>query len=211
MYSPITKDQGIPQVDENTILEEIKDERPEPIVEEIYIERPDAVKSITYKLKSGFTKFSIFVTIGYININNKIRPYEIFINSKDLSKAAEYTAITRLVSAIFRRSVDPTFILEELISIYDPNGGYLKDGKYVSSFYAEIGNIIERFFVDFGILEKKEEKNVPTVVIGVKKEEENILNDNLRICPYCGQKTLVIENGCATCINPDCTYSHCDT
>ena len=92
--------------------------------------RPEVVDAKVYKLKSAFVKNSVFITLSYINDNLEVRPIEIFINSKDLTRAPEYVVLTRLVSAIFRRSNDPMFILEELQGIFDPNGGTFKDGKY---------------------------------------------------------------------------------
>ena len=109
--------------------------------------RPEVVDAKVYKIKSAFVKNAVFVTLSYVREeNNLIRPIEIFINSKDLTKAHEYVVLTRLISAIFRRSTDSMFILEELQGIYDPNGGSYKEGKYYLSFYAEIGDVIERFF-----------------------------------------------------------------
>ena len=116
--------------------------------------RPEVVDAKVYKLKSAFVKNSVFITLSFVNENSKIRPIEIFINSKDLTRAPEYVVLTRLVSAIFRRSHDPMFILEELQGIFDPNGGTFKEGKYYHSFYAEIADVIERFFFDVGILER---------------------------------------------------------
>ena len=92
--------------------------------------RPDVVDAKVYKLKSAFIKNSVFVTLSFIKYDEQIRPIEIFINSKDLTRAPEYVVLTRLISAIFRRSANPLFILEELQGIFDPNGGSFKEGKY---------------------------------------------------------------------------------
>ena len=116
--------------------------------------RPEVVDAKVYKLRSAFIKNSVFVTLSYINYEEQIRPIEIFINSKDLTRAPEYVVLTRLISAIFRRSANPMFILEELQGIFDPNGGSFKEGKYYHSFYAEIADVIERFFYDVGIMDK---------------------------------------------------------
>ena len=116
--------------------------------------RQDVVDAKVYKLKSAFIKNSVFITMSYIKHEDQIRPIEIFINSKDLTRAPEYVVLTRLISAIFRRSPNPLFILEELQGIFDPNGGSFKEGKYYHSFYAEIADVIERFFYDVNILEK---------------------------------------------------------
>ena len=79
--------------------------------------RPEVVDAKVYKLKSAFVKNSVFITLSYVQEDAEIRPIEIFINSKDLTRAPEYVVLTRLVSAIFRRSNDPMFILEELQGI----------------------------------------------------------------------------------------------
>jgi len=119
------------------------------------VARPEVVEAKVYKVKSPFVKFSVYITMSYIWENNRKRPVEIFINSKDLTRSAEYAVLTRLISAIFRKTNNPHFILEELRSIYDPNGGFFKDGKYVHSFYAEVADVIERFFEEEGITAPK--------------------------------------------------------
>ena len=120
--------------------------------------RPEVVDAKVYKLKSAFVKNSVFITLSYVNNNGVLSPIEIFINSKDLTKTSEYVVLTRLISAIFRRSTNPMFILEELQGIFDPNGGSFKEGKYYHSFYSEIADVIERFFYDVKIIEQPEKK-----------------------------------------------------
>ena len=185
--------------------------------------RPEIVDAKVYKVKSAFVKNSVFITLSYVNTDLGKRPIEIFINSKDLNRSAEYVVLTRLISAIFRRASDPMFILEELHGIQDPNGGSFKDGRYYHSFYAEVAHIIERFFYDVGILEKKDhlESNQETGIDlqkksslkSVAKELESQtsneeLNVNFRICTSCNQKGLKTENGCDVCVM--CGYSKCD-
>ena len=176
--------------------------------------RPEVVDAKVYKLKSAFVKNSVFITLSYVNDNSEVRPIEIFINSKDLTRAPEYVVLTRLVSAIFRRSNDPMFILEELQGIFDPNGGTFKDGKYYHSFYAEIADVIERFFFDVGIMERPEtmplEDNGPQQKVVLAKDEGNAGNIEFRICVECNNRTLKTENGCDICMDPDCGYSKCD-
>ena len=176
--------------------------------------RPEVVDAKVYKLKSAFVKNSVFITLSYIYDNLEVRPIEIFINSKDLTRAPEYVVLTRLVSAIFRRSNDPMFILEELQGIFDPNGGTFKDGKYYHSFYAEIADVIERFFFDVGIMERPEtmplEDNGPQQKVVLAKDEGNAGNIEFRICVECNNRTLKTENGCDICMDPDCGYSKCD-
>ena len=176
--------------------------------------RPEVVDAKVYKLKSAFVKNSVFITLSYVNDNTEVRPIEIFINSKDLTRAPEYVVLTRLVSAIFRRSNDPMFILEELQGIFDPNGGTYKDGKYYHSFYAEIADVIERFFFEVGIMERPEampmEDNGPQQKVVLAKDEGNAGNIEFRICVECNNRTLKTENGCDICMDPDCGYSKCD-
>ena len=176
--------------------------------------RPEVVDAKVYKLKSAFVKNSVFITLSYVKEKKSIRPIEIFINSKDLTRAPEYVVLTRLVSAIFRRSNDPMFILEELQGIFDPNGGTFKEGKYYHSFYAEIADVIERFFFDVGIIERPKEHpktdNGQAKSITISKDEGNAGNIKFKICKECNNRTLKMENGCDICMNPDCGYSKCD-
>ena len=168
--------------------------------------RPFVVDAKVYKLKSAFVKNSVFVTLSYMSENGKIRPIEIFINSKDLSRSHEYVILTRLISAVFRRGADVMFILEELQGILDPEGGRFKEGNYYHSLYAEIAEVIQNFFYDVGVLDKPEEKTLPND--GALEKQYNVQNENFKICPACNSKTLKIENGCDVCVQ--CGYSKCD-
>lgn len=175
------------------------------------MERPPIVDAKVYKLRSGFVKHSVYITLGYIEQKGQKRPIEIFINSKDLTKNAEYAVLTRLISAIFRKSSSPVFILEELSSIHDPNGGYHRNGKFIHSFYSEVADVIERFFIEIGVMPRK--------TATIKSEANSIslaeqpapeANTAFQICPDCSQKSVKMENGCLTCVNPECGYSKCD-
>ena len=178
--------------------------------------RPDVVDAKVYKLKSAFVKNSVFITLSYINDEGTIRPIEIFINSKDLTKTSEYVVLTRLISAIFRRGTNPMFILEELQGIYDPSGGSFKEGKYYHSFYSEIADVIEKFFYDVNILTRSDndvvtQKNKEIKIASTPHHEEvsaNNINADFKICPTCSGKSLKTENGCDTCV--ECGYSKCD-
>ncbi len=174
--------------------------------------RPEVVDAKVYKLKSAFVKNSVFITLSYVNDEQcGLKPIEIFINSKDLTKTSEYVVLTRLISAIFRRATNPMFILEELQGIFDPNGGSFKEGKYYHSFYSEIADVIERFFYDVKIIEKPSESPVTSNEVVDMSEMESAsleLNDDFRICPTCSSKSLKTENGCDSCMS--CGYSKCD-
>ncbi len=194
-------------------IREISPEKPLREVSDSVIKRPETVEARVYKLKSGFVSHSVYVTMGYIWEGTHPRPIEIFINSKDLTRAAEYAVLTRLISAIFRKSSDPTFILEELKSIHDPNGGYIKKTGYVHSFYSEIADVIEKFFNDMKMLAPTSPQVAETVeVIQQIADPDTGQIDNMeyKICPECQQRTLCNENGCPTCMNPDCNYTKCD-
>jgi len=170
---------------------------------------PEVVDAKVYKLKSAFVKNSVFITLSYIENSGQIRPIEIFINSKDLTRAPEYVVLTRLISAIFRRATNPMFILEELQGIFDPNGGSFKEGKYYHSFYAEIAETIERFFFDVGIIKKKDEFLESRSKASQTEEfSSDPFNSEFRLCPECSHKSLKTENGCDSCI--ECGYSKCD-
>ena len=200
------------------ITESLKQNNSKNVAHDRSVMRPEVVDAKVYKVKSAFVKNAVFVTLSYIREENGlIRPIEIFINSKDLSKANDYVVLTRLISAIFRRSTDSLFILEELQGIYDPDGGIYKEGKYIISFYAEIGDVIERFFYDVGILDRPAEHSVedsgsPMSEVQEKtilaKDEGNAGNVQFKICPECNNRTLKNENGCDSCM--DCGYSKCD-
>lgn len=175
------------------------------------IKRPDTVEAKVYKLKSRFVNENLFITLSYItDKEGNSRPIEIFINSKDLSKLPEYTVLTRLISAIFRHFRNPRFILEELQSIYDPNGGYFSKGKYVYSFYSEIAMTIEKFFIDIGFLGEKD-SGLDNWIENAKKlnPEKEVDENNFKICQQCNQKSLQLDGGCLQCINPECGYSKC--
>ena len=210
-----SKDLNVDQIDPETL-----DRAVEIRYASNTVARPEVVEAKVYKVKSPFVKFSVYITLSYIYENKRKRPVEIFLNSKDLTRSAEYAVLTRLISAIFRKTNDPHFILEELRSIYDPNGGFFKEGKYVHSFYAEVADVIERFFKEEGITApgtEGEQLNIPinTELKSVAKNDGpgNFtptveINQNFKICPECNGKALKTENGCDFCVQ--CGYTKCD-
>ena len=174
--------------------------------------RPTVVNAKVYKVKSAFVKNAVFITLSYIKSERGLKPIEIFINSKDLTKTSEYVVLTRLISAIFRRATNPMFILEELQGIFDPNGGSFKEGKYYHSFYSEIADVIERFFYDVKIIDRlsdtpisdngiPEKKFVKSNGVELNNDE---MNNEFRICPTCSNKSLKTENGCDSCMACGC-------
>lgn len=198
----------------NFEIDEIKQEKQLDNPVEMIETRPDIVDAKVYKLRSGFVKHNVYITLGYIEQNGRKRPIEIFINSKDLTKYAEYAVLTRLISAIFRKTSNPVFILEELSSIYDPNGGFYKNGKFIHSLYSEIADVMEQFFKEIGCLEETSDDKLTMLDEDVKKvldeEPQILLNADFTICPDCNQKSVKMENGCLICVDPNCGYSKCD-
>lgn len=208
----VSKPEVIPEPTKIPEKEKIKTESRENLFSAV---RPSVVDAKVYRLRSVFVKNSVFITLGYYEENGRKRPIEIFINSKDLQRAPEYVVLTRLISAIFRRSTNPDFILEELRGIFDPSGGSFKEGKYYHSFYAEIADVIEQFFFDVEILERPEilphaDNGQTRPASTLSKSEGNEGNVLFRICPDCNNRTLKTENGCDVCMDPECGYSKCD-
>lgn len=180
---------------------EILNEKIEP---KIY-KRPFCLDAKVYKLKSPLTESALYITISDINENGNIRPFEIFINSKEVSNTQWVVILTRLISAIFRSNSNPVFIIEELKSIFDPKGGYISKEGYVPSLVAEIGMVIEKHFENIGLISKK------TNEILEQKKEEFIKSggeiENAEVCPKCFNKTYVNISGCFTCLN--CGHGKC--
>jgi ribonucleoside-diphosphate reductase alpha chain len=120
--------------------------------EELLQTRPIELTGKTYKIKTPLSAQAMYITINdIIEPDGRVRPFEIFINSKNLQHFSWMVAMTRLVSAVFRRTSDPSFLVEELKSIFDPNGGYFKNGHYIPSLVAEIGEVIEQHLAYLGI------------------------------------------------------------
>ncbi len=191
--------------EENTKNQQPEQQAPAAAPEAI-AERPDVVDARVYRLRSAFVQHNVYITLGWVSQHGRKRPLEIFFNSKDLTRSPEYAVLTRLISAIFRKTADPAFILEELRGIHDPNGGFFKDGRFVQSFYAEVADVIEQFFRDVGIL-AGETASAPASEAPAPRAEDEA-NAAFRICPDCNKRGLKTEAGCDTCV--DCGYSKCD-
>lgn len=168
-------------------------QQPEPTVV-THQDRSPILSGKTYKIpKSPLSESALYVTLN----DHEDRPFEIFINSKDTKHYQWVIALTRVVSAVFRKGGDCTFLIEELKSIYDPNGGYFKKGKYIPSLVAEIGEVLEQHFIGLGLYAKDES----LAVMAQAMVKEKTLPDALRaqVCPKCGEAALVKMDGCLTC------------
>jgi hypothetical protein len=192
-----------------------------PVVMNETIKRPDFLMGSTYKIKPPVADHAMYITINDILLNEdtdheKRMPYEIFINSKSMEHYQWVIALTRVISAVFRKGGDITFLVDELCSVYDPNGGYYKKGGvYMPSLVAEISSVIKRHMETIGLLEVEGLSVEAKKLIADKKEKlskkENEGNSgfpvNAKLCLKCHQKSVVVSEGCAVCLN--CSDSKC--
>ncbi len=206
------------------------------------LERPDQLLGSTYKIKTPLSEHALYVTVNDILLNEgteheQRRPFEVFINSKNMDHFQWIVALTRIISAVFRKGGDVTFLVEELRSVFDPRGGYFKKGgKYMPSLVAEIGDCIECHLKFIGMiggdcmddhqkafLEKKraEFENQgqeapaatvassaePAAVEGSGGSEGGSFPAGAQLCAKCSTKAVVKMDGCMTCLN--CGESKC--
>ena len=188
--------------------------------------RPERLTGTTYKLKTPehVSEHSLFITINDIILNEGTvhetrRPFEIFINSKSLEHYQWIVALTRIISAVFRKGGDVTFLVEELRSVFDPKGGYWNKGRYVPSLIAEIGNVIETHLTEIGMLKVPGLDEHQQAFLAGKQAELNAEQEtasqpagsgfppNAALCYKCHAKALVQQDGCMTCLN--CGDSRC--
>ncbi len=177
-------------------------------------DRPIELVGTTYKVRTPASKDAFYVTINDIEENGQRRPYEIFINTKNLQHFSWIVAMTRTISAIFRREPNPSFLVEELSSVYDPAGGYFNDGEYVPSLPAEIGRVIATHLRNLGIMPengngkhgKKHGVHDAHLTEEIKHAEEKA-GAGAGFCPSCNQPKLVASEGCLKCLA--CGYSKC--
>ena len=116
------------------------------------MERGATLAGYTYKLRWPDSEHATYITINDVILNERRRPFEIFINSKNLEHYAWTVALTRMISAVFRRGGDVSFVVEELKAVFDPRGGQWMNGHYVPSLLAAIGEVVEKHLIDTGFL-----------------------------------------------------------
>jgi ribonucleoside-diphosphate reductase alpha chain len=172
------------------------------------LDRPGALPGATYKVHWPESDHAIYITVNDIVHDGRRRPFEVFINSKNMENYAWTVALTRMISAVFRRGGDVTFVVEELKAVFDPRGGQWMAGKYVPSLLAAIGEVLEQHMVNIGFI-KAPGASAHTDESG--NEARQVVNlepgSLFRQCPKCGQAGLVREEGCDTC--KSCGYSKC--
>ncbi len=188
------------------------------------LERPSLLEGATYKIKTPLSEHALYVTINDIVLNPGTehelrRPFEMFINSKNMDHFQWIVALTRIVSAVFRKGGDVTFLVEELRSVFDPQGGYFKKGgKFMPSLVADIGDVLENHLHLIGILKRAEPDEHQRQFLKHKAEEyarqssdtDSSLSDfpeTAELCKKCLTKAMIMLDGCLTCLN--CGESKC--
>jgi hypothetical protein len=190
------------------------------------LERPERLEGSTYKIKSPLFEHALYVTLNDILLNPDTphehrRPFEIFVNSKNMEHFQWAVALTRVMSAVFRKGGDVTFIVEELKAVFDPRGGYYKSGGvYMPSVVAELGYVIEDHLKFIGMiktdppitLDTRSASVKPVVVAATPASSKSSTEGgrapaNAQLCPKCHSNSFVVMDGCQTCLS--CGYSKC--
>ena len=202
------------------------------------LQRPDTLIGATYKIKSPLFEHALYVTINDIVLNadtphEQRRPFEIFVNSKNMDHFQWIVALTRIMSAVFRKGGDVTFLVEELKAVFDPRGGYFKaGGVYMPSIVAELGAIIEQHMKWIGLLHDPDMDPVQRQMLADKRAQYETRaakkntgstvtttssTDGVATtggfpagatqCHKCNTQATIVMDGCATCLN--CGYSKC--
>ena len=181
------------------------------------LERDTVLEGFTYKLRWAGNDHAIYVTINDIERDDRRRPFEIFINTKNLEHYAWTVALTRMISAVFRRGGDVAFVVDELKAIFDPQGGHWMNGRYVPSLLAAIGGVIETHMLRIGFLQQSREAEMeiavaahgdaPGAPLDLETERREVRKPVPRRCPRCQQASFLFRSGCWIC--RDCGYSKC--
>jgi hypothetical protein len=189
------------------------------------LERPEMLIGSTYKVKTPVSDHAMYITINDIVLNEgteyeKRRPFEIFINSKNLDHYQWIVALTRIISAVFRKGGDVTFLVDELKAVFDPRGGYWKPGgKFMPSIIAELGYIVEKHLILIGLLKKVELDDEQKKLLEEKRVEYEARSkqqdafskseypEGAQLCTKCSTAAVVMMDGCRTCLS--CGDSKC--
>jgi hypothetical protein len=189
------------------------------------VERPEMLVGSTYKIKTPLSDHALYVTINDIVLNRgteheQRRPFEVFINSKNMEHFQWIVALTRIISAVFRKGGDVTFLVEELRSVFDPKGGYFKKGgKYMPSLVAELGDAIESHLRSIGLItgdpldeQQREYLDETRARLNLSKGKPSDSDDlefpeYAAFCQHCHAKAVIQTDGCLTCLN--CGDSKC--
>ena len=189
------------------------------------LERPEMLVGSTYKIKTPISDHAMYVTINDIVLNEgteyeQRRPFEVFINSKNLDHFQWIVALTRIISAVFRKGGDVTFLVDELKAVFDPRGGYWQPGgKFMPSIIAELGYVIEKHLQAIGLIRRRELDAHQQKLVDEKRAEFEArakqtdafakphFPQGAQLCGRCSTAAVVMMDGCMTCLN--CGYSKC--
>lgn len=216
-----------------------KEEETKPVVQEVpaapaieqmheQVKRPESLVGSTYKIKTPLSEHALYVTVNDIVLNEGTlhevrRPFEIFINSKNMDHYQWIVALTLIISAVFRKGGDVSFLVEELHSVFDPKGGYFKrGGKFCPSLVSEIGDVIETHLKRIGVIKDEGLDEHQKKLIAEKRAQyesklsqeatpEQVDNgqfpEGAKLCGKCNTKAMIIMDNCLTCLN--CGDSKC--
>jgi ribonucleoside-diphosphate reductase alpha chain len=168
------------------------------------LDRPDVLIGQTYKIKWLDSDHAFYITVNDIEQDGRRRPFEVFVNSKNMDAYAWTVALTRMISAVFRRGGDVSFVVDELKAVFDPRGGQWMGGRYVPSLLAAIGDVVERHLVTIGFMKPREGTLAPLELRAVAVAAEGA---PARRCPRCGSPSFVRLENCDSCVS--CGYSKC--
>lgn len=189
------------------------------------VKRPEVLLGSTYKIKTPLSEHALYVTINDMVLNEGTehqirRPYEIFINSKNMEHYQWVVALTLLMSAVFRKGGDITFIVEELRAVFDPQGGYFKPGgRFMPSLVAEIGDAIEHHLRMIGMISPPGLDPHQQAILDEKRaqyearqadtapREPGQFPADAQLCRKCLTRAAILLDGCLTCLN--CGESKC--
>jgi hypothetical protein len=175
--------------------------------------RPEYLQGTTYKIKTPQSEHALYITVNDMVLNGDERhPYEMFINSKNMEHFQWVLALTRLVSAVWRKGGDSTFLVEELKNVFDPKGGYYKrGGVYMPSLVAEIGTVIEQHLVATGVIKVEVDEHQQAFIKAKREEvmgsEESGYPAHATLCSKCNTKAVILMDNCQTCLS--CSESKC--
>ena len=224
-YKVATQEQQQQAQDETSQIEHQQEDEANVVRMHERLERPEMLRGTTYKIKPPVSDHAMYITINDIVLNQgteyeKYRPYEIFINSKNLDHYQWIVALTRVLSSVFRKGGDVAFLVEELKAVFDPKGGYFAgEGRFMPSIIAELGYVIERHFKSIGIISPEVLDEHQKELIERKRQEfENqdkqtdaFVNQEFphgsTLCGQCNTVAVVLMDNCETCLN--CGYSKC--
>jgi ribonucleoside-diphosphate reductase alpha chain len=179
------------------------------------LDRPEALPGATYKVRWPESDHAIYITINDVIQDGRRRPFEVFINSKNMEHYAWTVGLTRMISAVFRRGGDISFVVEELKAVFDPRGGSWVGGRYVPSLLAAIGEVIERHLIAIGFMPDPREDRAELERM-VSRKVANLADGQgngdaggrkLPHCPKCNSPSLIRQEGCDLCTS--CGYSKC--